>query len=431
MENVCLFFHLLKILKIFNENLGQKNLFSHPHRTTLNMENNDFGTLLNALKAIDAESTHVLNRGLATKTFFFGLINLLVSAYLVGAFTESFWIVYAAQAFLIIGYRIYVDAQKTNPITLLYFLDFCWVANFVLSLTAGFLLLQVMDDTFDPSMNYIPDFDIAKEYPNLGRTFVLLSTGPLGWSVIALSNALVLHDIELYSGCFIHLWPALTTLSVRWDHGERVMATYPGHFDGLAGFHDKETPLSYVQLVSLGMTAYMVWWIPFTIWMLVHGRFQSHERTNKTTVYLNLVKTNGAVRNVIGVHGTNGRLLDQASEVGPVIKYMLAHCVLCCLSFCFSALAYQYILLHACFCVVLVIVALLNASKRYKWMLTQRYVRAMEKHAMKLFPEKKDVIKQRHKKMGIINGSSSKHAMVTRSKRGAAATKDKLMKKDT
>ena len=37
---------------------------------TLNMENNDFGTLLNALKAIDAESTHVLNRGLATKTFF-------------------------------------------------------------------------------------------------------------------------------------------------------------------------------------------------------------------------------------------------------------------------------------------------------------------------------------------------------------------------
>ena len=178
-----------------------------PAAVQTSMKSGDYKTLMSALTVVDNEANRVLNRGLQARTFFFGIFNLILSAYLIGAYPESFWMVYAAQAILILGYRVYVDSHNTNPMTLYYFLDFCWAANFFMAAIAAFLLLQVVDEMFLGALDAIPNFDVAANYPNFGKIFLLFATGPLGLSVIVLNNALVLHDIELYSGCFIHLWP--------------------------------------------------------------------------------------------------------------------------------------------------------------------------------------------------------------------------------
>lgn len=334
--------------------------------------------LQEALSVIELEAT-VESRGLSTVAFFFGLANIVISAWAMGAQPESFWMVYGAQAFGILGYRLVVDVRKTSPRTLLYFLDFCWIANFTLASLVFAVFVEVMLDL--PSQ-----LALASKYPNLGRLVCLIATGPLGWSVIALSNALVLHDIQHYSGCFIHLWPALTTLSVRWNP-TKVMSRYPGHFDSLTGFHDPDAGADTLALMQLGLGAYLCWWVPFTTWMMAHGRHQSPQRTGWDTVYLNLVMTNGAVRRALGIRAKEkSGILDAASRPGPVLKYMLLHLGLCTAALWFSCLCYQHMWLHVVFCCVIAAVALFNASNRYHWMLTQRYSRALRKHIGKRFP---------------------------------------------
>ena len=334
--------------------------------------------LQEALTVVKAEASRVHGRGLSAATFFFGLANIVVSAWAMGARPESFWMVYGAQAFLILGYRLVVDARKTKPRTLLYFLDFCWIAHFTLASLVFAVFVEVMLDL--PSQ-----LALASKYPNLGRLVCLVATGPLGWSVIALANALVLHDIEHYSSCFIHLWPALTTLSVRWNPA-KVMERYPGHFDGLTGFHDPDAGADTLSLMKLGLGAYLCWWVPFTLWMVLHGRHQSPQRTGWATVYLNLVQTNSAVRGVLGIRAEDdASVLDAAAGLGPVLKYMGLHGVLCTAALWFSSLCYQHMWLHATFCSVIAAVALFNAANRYHWMLTQRYSHALQKHIRKRY----------------------------------------------
>lgn len=341
--------------------------------------------LRDALKVVEEEAVHAREHGLSTFTFFLGLGTVVITAFLMGKYPASVWIVYAAEALAILGWRIYVDCHKKTPRTLLYFLDFCWVTNFVIATLCFVKLCEVLDEAF--LGDTFPNSNLATQFPNVGRIVCLIATGPLGWSVLLLGNALVLHDIEHFSGCFIHLWPSLTTLTVRWNP-ELVMASYPGHFDSLTGFDDPTAGANFLELVQLAMSAYLVWWVPFTLWMLVHGRHQSPKKTGWDTVYLNLVVTNGAVRKVLGIGSNSGEdaLLASASGIAPVVKYMIVHALLSLLSLTASAFCYKNMLLHLAFCVILVCAALYNASKRYEWMLTERYSRAIRKHIAKEFP---------------------------------------------
>ena len=339
--------------------------------------------LREALRVVNSEADRLRARGLSSAHFFFGLITCVATAFLYGHMPESVWLVYACEALVILGYRLFVDyTRHNNPRTMYYFFDFCWVVNFTCAGLAFVILFQVVDDAFFGDM--FPMLDIASKYPDLGRIVCLVATGPLGWSVVVLNNALVLHDIQLYSGCFIHLWPTITTLSVR-RYPDRVMATYPGHFDSLTGFHDPPSGASLLHLWKLGAMAYFTWWLPFTLWMLVHGRFQSPTMTNADTVYFNLVDKNNLVRKMLGIPkkqsagvGTKDWHAKVAS-ISPVIKYMILHAVLTLLSFLWSAMCYKWMNMHIAFAFGLIASALYNTSSWYHWNLTKRYSRAVQK----------------------------------------------------
>ena len=107
--------------------------------------------MLEVLSLVEEEEGALRDKGMSKFTFFFGLANLLLSAFLIGASPESFWIVYACQAVVIIGYRIYVEARRgkntvDEPGVLLYFLDFCWVCNMFFAALSFVVLLEVLDD---------------------------------------------------------------------------------------------------------------------------------------------------------------------------------------------------------------------------------------------------------------------------------------------
>jgi len=102
-------------------------------------------SILEALTVVEAEARSLKARGLSTFSFFLGVSNLLLSAYFLGAAPESFWLVYACQACLLLGYKIKRTHAKgkTDVSTMLFFLDFCWVSNFIFAAICVVLLLEV------------------------------------------------------------------------------------------------------------------------------------------------------------------------------------------------------------------------------------------------------------------------------------------------
>ena len=60
-------------------------------------------------------------------------------------------------------------------------------------------------------------------------------------------------------------------------------------------------------------------------------------------------------------------------------EIQLVNLVLSQVGFLWSALCYKYMGLHAAFAILLVCVALYNASARYHWEMTKRYSRAVRK----------------------------------------------------
>ena len=269
------------------------------------------------------------------------------------------------------------------------------------------VLIEVLDDALVSSFPRLvedhpwmrpPELNFATQHPDIGRIFCLMATGPLGWSVIALNCKLVLHDISNYSSTFIHLWPVLTTLSVRWDGGQRVMAAYPGHFESLVGFRgDKEAP-TVPELVLLASRAYLVWWAGFTAWMLLHGRLQSPQKTGNDTVYLSLVRTMKPVRKLCGVRSppppssppssAEEDFLRDARSPFAVIKYMIFHAVIVHLSFIASALCYNNVGLHTAFAVLCTAYSIYLAASWYDYALTRKFSSKLRKKIRSLHPDK-------------------------------------------
>ena len=93
-------------------------------------------------------------------TFFLGLANLILSAFLLGACTESFWLVYALQALFIIGLRIrhswsISKNTPTQPGMMLYYLDLCWIANFLLAFSFMAVLVEVLEERYLCHLSFV------------------------------------------------------------------------------------------------------------------------------------------------------------------------------------------------------------------------------------------------------------------------------------
>jgi len=336
-------------------------------------------SILLALRQLERDADKLRNAGLSAFTFTLGIANLLLSAFLFGAMGHSFWLVYGVQGLLIIGYRVAksLERSRTSGVNVMwYFADFCWMCNFLFVASSSILSLEVIAGADGATF--------SAKYPMFGLLAAVLAVGPLGWSVVVLNNALVLHDINNYSATFIHLWPPWTMLAIRWNR-QAVFETYPGHFDGFAILDGVST----WSLFLIGVRFYVVWWAGFTLWMVVWGRFQSPEKTGRDTVYLDLLRSTPAMRSLCGIR--KDHVIDDAAKVAPVLKYMTFHAVSIVASFAFGAfcLTFPPEVVHAPFCVFILGVAVFNGGKRYEYYLTQKEIKALKKLIKEEFPEQK------------------------------------------
>ena len=228
----------------------------------------------------------------------------------------------------------------------------------------------------------------VSQAPTAGLIAHLIATGPLLWSVFILPCKMVLHDIANYANIWIHLWPVFTTLSLRWAP-DRLAAAYPGHFDALVAAELHGEGMGFGALMALASATYFAWWVPFTLWMLAHGRFQSPERTGRDTIYLRLMLTDAVAGANCGVRtpppgtklgATPATALDDAASVAATMKYMVFHALACHLSFVSSALCMTYIYIHVFFALAGLVFSLYLGSAWYDRMLTSHVTKKVRKH---------------------------------------------------
>jgi hypothetical protein len=141
-----------------------------------------------------------------------------------------------------------------------YQLDLCWVMNFLMPVYCCSRALALYAPAYHPLGDGATSLASLEAGGNAFAVMFALGNGPLGWSVLALGNALVFHDSLQTAVTFIHLTPILFTWCVRW-HSAAVDAAWPGLFPV------QEAP----DLLLLPALAYLAWWLPYTAWLLLLG----------------------------------------------------------------------------------------------------------------------------------------------------------------
>jgi hypothetical protein len=120
-----------------------------------------------------------------------GVVNLMATEYVLLMSPDHFWIWYSLimPTLLLLRYPYY-RKRKMH-----YFLwDFCYFTQASLLL---FLLFAPGDCTW---------FKVNWTY----------AMGPLAWAVPAWRNSLVFHDMQKITSVYIHIFPALTCITIRW-----------------------------------------------------------------------------------------------------------------------------------------------------------------------------------------------------------------------
>jgi hypothetical protein len=95
---------------------------------------------MKALQSVKQKSAEIEHMGMSARSFSLGLLNVFVSTFVLGRWPEHFWV----WTSLVVGPMLvwtYMDKKKNGME--LFMLDFCWMANILLSLFSLLCFAQI------------------------------------------------------------------------------------------------------------------------------------------------------------------------------------------------------------------------------------------------------------------------------------------------
>eukprot|EP00928_Gymnodinium_smaydae_P036268 TRINITY_DN25371_c1_g2_i1.p1 TRINITY_DN25371_c1_g2~~TRINITY_DN25371_c1_g2_i1.p1 ORF type:complete len:435 (-),score=43.48 TRINITY_DN25371_c1_g2_i1:56-1360(-) len=315
------------------------------------------------LEAVRAQSAKRRGEGLSRWTFTLGVLNALFVAYSFGALRSYFWIIYFLEAMALFPIRWWRQWTARPLCQSLYWLDFCWVANFFGNIMLVLLVVDAL--LFDRTI-----FSTAM-HTLIWRFSWGVSTGPLLLAAGALGNSLVFHDASNTVALFIHLFPSMLTYVLRW-HRQEVLRDCPGIFLPEAAVNNVWTEI-YVP----AFTAYVAWWIVYTFWLLTCG-LSSPKRGYDTVFHSTMQGAGGiAFAQAVLKHKTTQEVASMAeSRTWPrqvALAYMFVHGFMVSAALLVSLPCYLSRSFHAFLMGLIVVRAVLNGASRYTHYLLKSY----------------------------------------------------------
>ena len=207
-----------------------------------------------AIEAVQASIDKTKDRGLSVWTFFIGILNIALTAFLVGRCPQHYWVLHTIKA----GPLFFTAVKMKNERhELMYLFDFCWVVNFVLFLVSVFLVLKGLDQLLVNKLPFEALLTLVRG-PSFGRTIFVLATGPVAGYCYTLGPPLNLHDVLHFTNFFLHFTPTVLMWTLRW-HKEAVTAAWAHSF---AQYHVMPTDpaaLGYWEVTARACSLHVPW----------------------------------------------------------------------------------------------------------------------------------------------------------------------------
>ena len=93
-----------------------------------------------ALQSVQQKSREIEKMGMSASSFGLGLLNVVASSFVLGRWPEHFWVWTAVTVGPMLVWTFY---DKIKSRTHLYMLDFCWIANILLSIFSVLCFAQI------------------------------------------------------------------------------------------------------------------------------------------------------------------------------------------------------------------------------------------------------------------------------------------------
>lgn len=258
-------------------------------------------------------------------SFFFGVLNSYLTLFLFARAPQSCFMWHTAQILLYTPVHAYRWHRRR---CLAYFVEFCWVTNISMALYMATLI-------------FAPDVVPIDVRVKAFRFFFAIATGPLGFSVLMLNNALVPHSMDHNMSLQIHLSPGLAAFGLRWyADADRTrfpltatppMGALKGVKKGLAAANADPlaVDVTFFEYMAPALCLVGLWAVGHFLFML---RFHhSLARQGHKDTYGETVRGNPMMAAVIGKEHSGG------SETVRLIKYevltVLGNCILLSLSY--------------------------------------------------------------------------------------------------
>ena len=351
-------------------------------------------TIRKVLKEVQKSEYKRIREGFNEINFTLGVLNCILLSYIFGNHPEHFWWIYLGEAFLLIPQKIYHDFQAKPLNQVLYYLDYCWVMNFLMII--GLFVLTMAWS--------IPD-DLREH-----MFLAVVGTGCgtlLGACIVLPFVALVFHDNQHMTAVFIHLMPPMLVYTFLW-HSKEIKETWPGVFkldvvDRIQFYPDPDEGIYLLgTVVGDALVIYVCWLMLYFIWMMTIGldlprksrkgkaRTPRFDTVFHSTVRDGMCETIGRVCWGRSKEESRRQMAEDDYETRDFLVYMLGHFIMA--TFATSVVAYictkdKYI--HAGFIWALAVVCISRGAKRYVYWVTSMSSRAIEKHYREILESSK------------------------------------------
>jgi hypothetical protein len=317
----------------------------------MSQSNEDQKGLEKALSALKHAREELEKGGLSRYSFFLGVLNLIVTTFIIAKVPEYFCLAYALKAVLLIPLWLRYVHSVYNGARFIF--DYCWVKNCIFCL---YMIASLM--------GLVP----KKWQLYLFSVFYASALGPLAGAAVLLSNGLVFHSVEKTASTFIHTSPAL----VAWTmvvYSDQIQKTWPGCFPTMDEFNG----VTSFELYTSGFVVYMMWLAIHGLWLLTWGI--DCPACNKATVFDNIYKTHG-------LNKTYKQWTGWESLRSHAFLYLVFHALLVSISFFLPLLCRMDtygVYIHTGIGVLIVVSIIWNASTFYEYWLSKKYIKVLEK----------------------------------------------------
>lgn len=205
-------------------------------------------------------------------------------------------------------------------------------------------------------------------YIGMRRLAFSVCAGPLMWSILAMNNSLVFHDVDKVTTLMMHASPALTAWSLRWYPDERWLSS-------ILDISEYAKP-DVFQLVVIPILFYLAWVVMYYFLTFVLLKERIQKRGGVTMFELMVPKDTKKARK-----SPIAQFVLSVPEAWQPVLYLCCHGFAALISFLPTYLFWQYFWLHTAALLFCLALSIWNGGNYYFKVFAKRYLQQLEERS--------------------------------------------------